>query len=462
MRLLTITNLYPRPDQPQRGMYNAQLFEAIAAELAKGQAARAKDGKISNVECAISNSQLSPESASQVSGFMLQASYLLNICLVPEWQVWRWPAIRKWKDAGKSTWAGGRAEGEISNSQCSILNAQVNTQYVPVFYLPVIGRSVNSLFYEMNLRRVKEMFHKCDAVLATWLYPDAVAVARLARECGKPVWIKVHGSDTFHLRSRLRRAAILDACNYASGILPNCRFLAERLIEAGVDPAKVHVVPNGVDTQLFRYRSKEEALKELSGSKINLQFLSENKIVLFVGNLVPIKGPDILLEAFALMMSEMSNIQSPIKHSTLLLIGSGPMRRQLERLAKSLGISDSVIFFGSRPLEEVALWMNVADCLCLPSRSEGMPNVVVEALTSGLPVMATRVGEVESLVDNGKNGFTVARDASRKNFSEAIEAMLSHGWHRESMLNSVANHGWSVSAHTIIEKMEKELLHGGN
>jgi len=386
-------------------MYNAQLFEAIAAELAKGQAARAKDGKISNVECAISNSQLSPESASQVSGFGFQVSYLLNVCLVPEWRVWRWPAIRKWKDAGRSTWAGGRAEGEISNSQCSSLNAQVNTQYVPVFYLPVIGRSVNSLFYEMNLRRVKEMFHKCDAVLATWLYPDAVAVARLARECGKPVWIKVHGSDTFHLRFRLRRTAILDACNYASGILPNCGFLAERLIEAGVDPAKVHVVPNGVDTQLFRYRSKEEALKELSGSRINLQLSSENKIVLFVGNLVPIKGPDILLEAFARMMSEMSNIESSIKysalgtrHSTLLFIGAGPMRGQLERRARHLGISDSVIFLGSRPHEEVALWMNVADCLCVPSRSEGMPNVVVESLASGLPVVATDVGACRELL----------------------------------------------------------------
>ncbi len=78
------------------------------------------------------------------------------------------------------------------------------------------------------------------------------------------------------------------------------------------------------------------------------------------------------------------------------------MRRELEKQADELGIRESVHFPGNRPHEEVALWMNAADCLCLPSRSEGMPNVVLEAVASGLPVVATEVGAVrEVLVTTG-------------------------------------------------------------
>jgi glycosyltransferase involved in cell wall biosynthesis len=84
------------------------------------------------------------------------------------------------------------------------------------------------------------------------------------------------------------------------------------------------------------------------------------------------------------------------------------MRKQLEKQAQDLGISDSVTFLGSRPHNEVALWMNAADCLCLPSRSEGMPNVVIEALASGLPVVAADVGGVRELLENERECRLIA------------------------------------------------------
>jgi glycosyltransferase involved in cell wall biosynthesis len=78
------------------------------------------------------------------------------------------------------------------------------------------------------------------------------------------------------------------------------------------------------------------------------------------------------------------------------------MRAALERRSRELGIGDSVFFLGSRPHAEVALWMNIADCLCSTSRSEGMPNVVLEAQTSGMPVVGTDAGATRDLLKGEK------------------------------------------------------------
>ena len=90
-----------------------------------------------------------------------------------------------------------------------------------------------------------------------------------------------------------------------------------------------------------------------------------------------------------------------------MLVGAGGERARLERLAREAGIEAGVFFLGALPQRQVADWIAAADLLCLPSHSEGSPNVVVEALASGVPVVATRVGGVPDLVADGVNGLLV-------------------------------------------------------
>jgi glycosyltransferase involved in cell wall biosynthesis len=427
MRIITISNLYPRPDQQQRGMFNAQLFASM--ERMRGQRMGDKGSNAGN---------------------------LTNICLVPEWRIWRWPRIRRWR--APAAGIGGQESG-VKGQGADGEGASVvqRTIYQPVFYIPVLARSLSWWSYGWTMGGLKPLARECDVVFSTWLYPDGVTATRLATACGKPAWIMVQGSDTFHLDHPFRRSVILDACNKATGIVCVWKGLAERLIAAGVDTGKVHVVPNGVDTASFFYRDAKSAGEQLAQRSgildQTLERIGERKIVLFVGNLVSVKGPDIMLDAFASVVGHLSSV--------LLVLGDGPMMRFLEERARELGVADSVFLLGSRSHQEVALWMNVADCLCLPSRSEGMPNVVLEALASGLPVVATDVGAVRELLEGEPEAKVVEAKEQEKrgggealpiSIAEALADMLARpGDRRKISQRGCARGSWHAQATKILE-----------
>jgi glycosyltransferase involved in cell wall biosynthesis len=393
MKIITISNLYPRPDQPIRGMFNFQFFSEIE------ELTRAHESKDSG------------------------AGSFFNICLVPEWRVWRWSAIRKWKEPSQLSSESPSGQPSTTQQLINPTTSPLSTVYLPVFYLPFLGRSINWWF---NYRELKKGFgasieqsiinnqQSSITFLASWLYPDAVAVARLAKDLGAPVWLRVHGTDRYHLKNRYRRRLVLDAVDYAKGVICNCRAVADDLVKAGVPSEKIHIVENGVDTSLFQYRDKEETSPVPQWE----WECGNSQCILFVGNLVSVKGPDILLKAFAVVVK---NYTIPLPR--LLLIGSGPMLAQLQRLASTLGIADCVHFLGNRPHEEVAKWMNVVDVLCLASRSEGMPNVVLEARASGLPVVTTPVGAIPEM-PLSKDHFLVVKSCSPEDLAEGLLTML--------------------------------------
>jgi glycosyltransferase involved in cell wall biosynthesis len=381
-----------------------------------------------------------------------------NICLVPEWRVWKWAAVRKW-------------------SGVSFQFSEVRTTYVPVFYVPRIGRALAWRTYLWSVGREIERFRgRVDAVYAAWLYPDGVVGSRIASALGVPAWIMVLGTDVTQLGSPARRKAILDACDRSRGIICVAKHLKDRLVDAGVEESKVHVVPNGVDTELFHYRPKEEALQLLLevedrrteaqrcatvAGKRRAQGISvrnpppatfhppPSPFVLFVGNLVHVKGPDILLEAFATLVRSSKHRPPCTDRCSLVLIGEGPMKRGLQRRASELGLADRVHFLGARPHAEVALWMNVADVLCLSSRSEGMPNAVLEAMASGVPVVATDVGTCREMTKRYPAGEIVP-DGDSGAVAKALRKCLEDDHERESLARVGTPASWGDMAARIL------------
>jgi glycosyltransferase involved in cell wall biosynthesis len=180
----------------------------------------------------------------------------------------------------------------------------------------------------------------------------------------------------------VRRKVITSHMPKAAGIITRSADLGRRLAEAGLDAAKIHPVYNGIDLTTFRppEAGEKAALREEFGIPKDVP------LVLFVGNFLPIKNPLVVTEGHRALRTN-------IPQAWLAIIGGGPMEKEMRA-----SIRQNVKFVGRQPSAEVARWMRAADCLILPSVNEGVPNVILEAFASGLPVVASRVGGIPEVL----------------------------------------------------------------
>ena len=209
--------------------------------------------------------------------------------------------------------------------------------YHKVAYVPRFG-GLNHHLFAFSLaraRRALEPDFQPDAVLAPWLFPDACAVAACYPRV--PVVAVAQGSDVHqYLRLPMRRRAILGLCDRARAVVTRSQDLRHRLVSAGADATRVHAVYNGVHTGVFRPASRAAA-------RAQLQMPVEGALVLFVGNFLPVKGIDLLVEAFARVS------RGSAHPATLVLIGSGPLEPAIRQQAADLGIGGCLRFVGRQP-----------------------------------------------------------------------------------------------------------------
>jgi len=286
--------------------------------------------------------------------------------------------------------------------------------YVPVPYIPKIGSLVNHRLFAMALRQQVERMKRefaFDAILCAWAYPDACGVGILAREQRVPMTVITQGSDVHaYLDNPVRRRLIVSALSEAKGVINRSRDLARRLKEAGVPEEKLHVVYNGVDTKTF-CRADKQAVR------LELGLNADEKIILFVGNFLPVKNPGLLLESFAQLVKERG------KKARLLMIGGGPLKEQIVTHAARLNIADRVQLLGRQGAAEVARYMQAADTLVLSSHNEGVPNVILEALAAGLPVVATNVGGIHEVV-NAEHLGRLTKPGDQQELAAALGELL--------------------------------------
>lgn len=243
-------------------------------------------------------------------------------------------------------------------------------------------RSVRATF----ARAVREF--RPDLVFAPWAYPDGWAAVRLAHAAGLPAVLQVHGSDVLQLDEfPARRRPTAAAVRAADAVVAVSRDIADHLIDMGVRPENVRVIIDGVDPAVFCPGSKAEARERL-------KVAAGDPLVLYVGNLVPVKAVDVLLEAARLLVAGGTAVR-------LVLVGGGPLRADLEQHAARLGLADRVRFTGAVPQVALPDWYRAADVFVLPSHSEGVPNVLLEASACGTPWVASRVGGIPEIAHFG-------------------------------------------------------------
>ena len=243
----------------------------------------------------------------------------------------------------------------------------IKTYHYRYFMTPKIGRSLYGFFFYLSLLpKIKRLYKEFefDAILATWAYPDAFGSYLIAKALKKPIVVKVHGTDiNSYTRYFLRRNMIVCALSNSDKIIAVSSALKDQVVRIGVSSEKIVVIPNGVNTDLFKPMDQAECRRKL-------ELPINKKIVLYVGNMVKVKGIDVLIEAFARLSSDV----------LLVLVGDGPLEPMLRLRVKELGIEGNVILSRRTTHNSVPFYMNACDVFCLPSRDEGCPNVVLEAM----------------------------------------------------------------------------------
>ncbi len=331
-----------------------------------------------------------------------------------------------------------------STTLSPVTDGNVQISYRSYFYIPGFARwsYAATVLFSLLLEWRSIRNFSPDCLLLSWAYPDGVAGTVLAKLLGLPVVIKIHGSDiNMHLSHGMRAKQILWAMKRAQKIISVSKALASRLTEAKIPADKIQVIYNGVDKKLFKPQPRHRARSQLNVA-------ASRRIILFVGNLKLEKGCVDLLEAFAEISSNSPDVD-------LYYIGSGSQAEVLISRAAEQGLQSRVILLGSLGHEKLALWMNAANIVSLPSHNEGVPNVLLEAMACGTPVVATAVGGIPEVVPEQAGILVELGDISE--LARALGGALSTEWKEKEIVNSVSNFDWNTNSSQLYESLTKAV-----
>jgi glycosyltransferase involved in cell wall biosynthesis len=254
------------------------------------------------------------------------------------------------------------------------------------------------------LQRVPRL-RAADVLYAQWLVPFGYGCWLAARSVGLPCLAIGRGADVnaWAEHPALRRQ-LLTLLVKVDGLLGNGAYVRAQLerLRGGPLPQPMHVVYNPCDLRAFLTLDPYDAGARRS-ARAALGLDPDGPTVLFLGALDVRKGPDTLVDALAAL-----HARDP--RWRLVLAGDGPLAAPLRARVARLGLERAVCFLGAVPHERTPLLLAAADVTALPSRRDGLANVLVEALAAGVPTVATPVGGTTELVVDGRTGWLVPPD----------------------------------------------------
>jgi teichuronic acid biosynthesis glycosyltransferase TuaC len=287
-------------------------------------------------------------------------------------------------------------------------------RYIHVPYIPKMGSRFNHRLMARALRKAL-VGRQWDVSLGAWLYPDGCALT-LAQS--QPTVLIAQGTDVHsYLRDPVRESAIFEAVAASRTIITRSQSLARLL-----GTPKAIPIHNGVDVSLFKPGPR-----------------TPGKTLLFVGNLLPVKDPHLMLKVATLL-----------PEWKLVMAGKGPMRAELEAAAPP-----NTTFLGPQDAANIALWMNTADLLCMTSHNEGLPNVVLEAMASGLPVVATDVGGISEVIDQPWKG-TLCQSRDPQAIAQVIQETLART-DRQQIAAQGSQRSWQATARAYHKVLEQAM-----
>lgn len=295
--------------------------------------------------------------------------------------------------------------------------------------IPKVGMSVSPLFlyraYKKAALALCERGGDFDLIDAHYFYPDGVAAVLLARALDKPVVITGRGTDLNLIPSyAVPRRWIRWAGNRADGLIAVSQALKNGLLSLVGSKLEICVLANGVDLAVFKPHD-QTAMREKYGLS--------GPVILSVGNLVQLKGHDLVIRAVSLL-----------DKAVLLVVGDGPERTRLEHLALSLGLGDRIRFLGVISHQELPELYSAADVLVLASEREGWPNVLLESMACGTPVVVTGFPSAPEIVNSPAAG-RIAKTRTPEAIAEAVEDVLHTPPSQDATRQYAEQHDWKAT-----------------
>ncbi|MDF1643128.1 MAG: glycosyltransferase family 4 protein [Pseudomonadales bacterium] len=308
--------------------------------------------------------------------------------------------------------------------------------------VPKIGMLLTPFFLAMSLffcaRKIRKNGFKFELLDGHYFYPDGVATAIVAKILKVPYLITARGTDinlisSYKIPGKLIRWAAMGA----AGNITVSAALKEKLTNLGIAPDNVHVLRNGVDTELFVKHDTQTVRKQmnLAGS-----------ILISVGNLVEPKGHALVVQAL-----------KKLPDCSLLIVGSGEQRSELMQAAEELGVSDRIQHIEEVSQPELAKIYSAGDLLILASSREGWPNVLLESMACGTPVVATRVGGTPEIVKAPEAGCLID-ERSTDAIVLAVKAMLESAPQPDATRRYAEKFSWQQTIHGLTDLLNKILV----
>lgn len=327
----------------------------------------------------------------------------------------------------------------ISPSRSRILNipneeniSGIKVYHPRYFVTPKVMRSLYGIFYYWSvspfLKKVKKGFD-FDVLDIHWAYPDGYAGVKIALNLRVPSSVSVRGSDVNEFaKYPLRRRMIKKTLQDADTVITVNEDLALKVGKFGISKEKIHVIPNGIEKGRFY-------LLEKAMARSNIGMSQEEAAILNVARFHPPKRQDLLIKALGVLKKRGHDIRD----YKLIFIGSGPARARLEALAAEHGLQEHVEFPGEVDNAKLLYYYNACDIFALTSDMEGNPNVVIEAMRCGAPVLASNVGGIPEQVRDD-NGILVRNDENE--IADKILDVMAKKWDRNHISESAGARSW--------------------
>ncbi|MEW4467860.1 glycosyltransferase [Parasphingorhabdus sp. JC815] len=275
-----------------------------------------------------------------------------------------------------------------------------------------------------------------DLIDAEFFFPDGPAAMRLSAALNIPFTIKARGADIHHWGSRPKcLAQILSAADKAAGLLAVSGALKQDMQAIGMNGDKITVHYTGLDQSKFKPVDRAAVKKQLGIT---------GPLFICVGALIKRKNQHLVIEAMA-----------SFPDATLMLAGTGEEEQAYRAKARILGIEDRIRFLGNVPHDDLPKLVAAADISILPSKSEGLANAWVEALSCGTPIIISEAGGARELVQSETAGRIVQQDSAE--IAQAIQEILANPPAADEVRKAVSGFSWKNNG-DILEKIFTGIL----